>query len=454
MRQVSAIVGKSLFLVALLWTAPQLLADARTYYIPSMPKDLSRFEVSLVTVGYESELYQLWGHTALRLTDPDSRTDVTANWGFFDFEAPNFGLNFFRGILTYRFGFQSYDDMLKTYVYEGRSVWVDKLSLTPLQKEKLMQKIIWNAQPENRSYQYMYFFDNCSTRLRDNLDEAMGGAFRERFGKGLTDLSFRDIVRRHMAPQPFFGMSLDVLMNDRLDRPVSLWEEMFLPLPLRQYLLQMPAIDDGGKPRLGEALVSESKQVLSYTGPVTPNYNGFHLVVIPFAILLCISLALGGITGTSEQKPSSRKENWFRRAIGAVGVLWGGLFGTFGVIMLVAWIASAHLDLHHNSNLWIFWPTDILLLWFAAKWLIFGTKRPISPRLKGILRIYSALHLLGFMVLVSFTFLGVFHQDTRLVTSYFGPPMVFFWGLVFRKIAMDPVIATRAVRLHPHGDQA
>lgn len=440
--------SKFLVLTLLLtgWLCPANLGfGAKNYYSPVMPKDLSKLEVSLITAGYGEDIYQLWGHTALRFKDTDSGTDVVANWGFFDFDAPNFAWNFFRGILTYRLGFQTYDDTVRTYVYEQRSLWEDKLNLTAGQKEKLLTKLIWNAQPENRGYNYMYFFDNCSTRPRDFLDLALGGAFQNRFGKGISDFSFRDKVRQHMAPQPFSSMALDVLMNDRLDRPMTIWEEMFLPVPLRTYLGQMPAIDDAGKPRLGEALFNGSKQVLSYKIAQPPSYSGFHMVVLPLAFLLCLCLALGAIGGTPAKSSGSGYSGAFMRTLGAISLLWGAFFGAFGLIMAVAWVASEHLDLQHNGNLWLFWPTDLALLWLGGRWLVFGSKRPVSQRLKDILKVYSMLHLFGFGLLVTLTFVGVLHQDTRLVTSYFGPLLVFFWGLILRKVGMDRPLAMRSI---------
>ena len=61
-------------------------------------------QVSLITCGPGEELYSKFGHSALRIRDVSQGFDVIYNYGLFDFNAPNFYLNFVKGKLRYFLG--------------------------------------------------------------------------------------------------------------------------------------------------------------------------------------------------------------------------------------------------------------------------------------------------------------------------------------------------------------
>ena len=119
------------------------------------------------------------------------------------------------------------------YRAQQRTVWQDRINLTNPQKEILYRRLQWNLEASNREYAYQYFFDNCTTRVRDYLDEALGGRLSEVYD-GVTDVTLRDQVQAHYASVSLIAFSLDILLNSNIDRKVSEWESMYLPLELRQ----------------------------------------------------------------------------------------------------------------------------------------------------------------------------------------------------------------------------
>ena len=140
---------------------------------------------------------------------------------------------------------------------------------------------MWNLQAENLAYEYHYFFDNCTTRVRDYLDEALGGAISDQYS-GVTEKTFRHYVREHYASVSLIGFSLDVLFNSNVDQQVSEWEDMFLPLTLRQRLQAMSS-DVGG-----------AEEVHRYCQTIRRSWNS-----TTYRSTECISDCICGIAGAT-----------------------------------------------------------------------------------------------------------------------------------------------------------
>ena len=131
-------------------------------------------QISIITCGpTQAELYSAFGHTAIRVYDSLQGIDDAYTYGMFSFNQPNFYLNFARGSSFYILGVQSYPDFRYTSIYYNRSVHEQKLNLSSEQKQKIFDFLQWNAQTENRSYRYDYFYDNCATRVRDAFKKAL-----------------------------------------------------------------------------------------------------------------------------------------------------------------------------------------------------------------------------------------------------------------------------------------
>ncbi len=69
--------------------------------------------VTLVTCGPGEELYEAFGHTAIRIHDPTLGLDVVYNYGTFDFDQPNFYWNFVQGRSLYMLAANRYSNFLR-----------------------------------------------------------------------------------------------------------------------------------------------------------------------------------------------------------------------------------------------------------------------------------------------------------------------------------------------------
>lgn len=193
-------------------------------------------QVSLITCGSGQELYEAFGHTAIRVYDPNLGFDLVYNYGTFDFNQPNFYWNFVTGRSMYRLSTSKYSNFVRAYEYYNRSVREQVLDMSLAQRQRLMDKLSWNAMPENREYLYDYFFDNCSTRPRDILLEALDGEVQfDTTHLPSNRLSIRDLTDLYIVDsQPWGDLGIDLCLGTRIDQPATAMQYMYLPEELEK----------------------------------------------------------------------------------------------------------------------------------------------------------------------------------------------------------------------------
>jgi len=128
--------------------------------------------VSLLTCGPGTELYTIFGHTALRIQNPVLGQDLVFNYGvFFVDNQVEFLVNFVSGNTNYVVAGYSYADFYSEYSSNGRWVKEQVLDLSSSETLAIQRFLFNNARPENRSYLYNFFYDNCSTRVKDVIEK-------------------------------------------------------------------------------------------------------------------------------------------------------------------------------------------------------------------------------------------------------------------------------------------
>jgi hypothetical protein len=147
-------------------------------------------EVELVTIGAGEFYWEAFGHSAIRIKSGNQ--DYMYGFGYFNFNDEDFFLNFAKGKMQYFLGIQASDIELDDYTQQNRKIWVQKLKLSSIQKNKLIKQLNYLAKPENRYYPYDYFLNNCTTKIRDILDEATDGEVSKQLKKINTNLSWSD----------------------------------------------------------------------------------------------------------------------------------------------------------------------------------------------------------------------------------------------------------------------
>lgn len=408
-----------------------LLSSARATadFIPPVPTDYTKVKVSLLTVGRGVQLHARMGHSILRVQDFSNQMDYLVNWGMFNFQDPLFIPKFFRGVLMYRMAFSPYQQTVDYYRnHEQRSVYEDELSLTPKQKQILINKIIWNAQPQNVHYPYQYFRNNCATIPRDYLDLALSGGISKQLGNLLQPETYRDYVWQNISSNILVGWALDVIFNSDTDIQLTRFEQMFYPINLRKYLNILSQVDDTGRPLLGSPLVVNSRLLVDLPEPGDSFLNGYRLS----SFIMGLPLLLIYVVAWISRRGDSKLLAWQNRFYGFVSLWWGMTAGFFGCAHFFMWLFSSHTDLHHNSNIVLFWPIEFLVI-VPGVYLGLSGKSFHSIRfLKiGFWRTFAQIHIISIFVYVIFAYSPLNTQDVQRVITYMVPlSLLYYLGML------------------------
>jgi hypothetical protein len=303
-------------LVTMAWAAPAH-AQAWQYPLPGYEKyyaseDPEEPTVELVTMGIGALIWERHGHIALCLRYRDHERDRCYNYGTAEFHKPlSMTWGFFRGTHSFWVAPQRPEELLWIYRHADRTVWVQPLPLTPEQKRKVRDKLEYDILDEHRYYAYDHFLDNCTTRVRDVIDDATGGALRS-MTESAGDKTFRDYAR-----DGFFGMRIPLLITDiamgrSTDRAPTYWERMFLPQYLREAVQKRwgiepyaiytrhgpPPLDDGPSGRVLFALVIVALTASAWATRLWGRFQraGVAVAVVPYVFLGTVLWFLAAIS--------------------------------------------------------------------------------------------------------------------------------------------------------------
>lgn len=316
----------------------------------SNPADL---QIQLVTIAPGDELYTWWGHSAIIVTDTRLGESRFYNYGLFSFETENFFSNFALGRLWFEVGAMPTQAALHAYRQRNRSIIIQTLNVSPEKRAEISRFVEINVLPENRRYLYDHYYDNCSTRIRDILDMASGGALYERTDVP-ADTTFRRITRRFSGRHFFADTLLMFLMGQSIDEPITLWETMFLPTELSEIIDTLMIEAPGGEI---EPFVIDRVVWNRATGrkPIPESAT----TGVPLA-LFCgggVFLVIALIWYAIRRKPAAR-----RIVFGIASCFAGFVIGLPGIILLFMSLFTDHAVTYWNENLFLANPLTFLAL--------------------------------------------------------------------------------------------
>lgn len=245
-------------------------------------------QFALLTCSPGELIYELYGHTAIRYTNMQTGDDWVFNYGVFDFNTPNFVLRFLTAACDYELGVVPFDYFCREYGLRGSSVYQQVLNLTAAEKRKLYQMLAWNSMPEHARYRYNLLYDNCTTRARDRIEEAIDGEVI--YSSPDSVLSYRQIIHQFTVGHPWSQEGNDLCLGVEADRPVTQRQAMFAPF----YYLHDAAGAQIKSPdgRLRPFVLSESKIVSAERTPVESAMNLTPAHVVALILLFTFLLML------------------------------------------------------------------------------------------------------------------------------------------------------------------
>ncbi len=301
-------------------------------------------EISVITCGPGyNELYATFGHSAFRVHDIPNKIDKVYNYGTFNFDTDNFYLKFTQGKLLYDLRAYNFGAFLQGYHRENRWVKGQVLDLTNNEVQKIYDFLENNAKPENRSYKYDFFFDNCSTKLYDVLETVLGKKIEFDNNFDEHDYTHRDLIYQYTTYLPWSSFGIDLALGSVIDRKATAKEYMFLP----DYVFsafEKISINENGK---AKPIVKRTEEILLDQDEQIQNNSIFKpFLIFSFLALIVILLTI------KDYKNNKRNK--------VLDTVIFGITGITGIIVLLLWFATDHSATANNFNiLWAFAPNLI-----------------------------------------------------------------------------------------------
>ena len=319
---------------------------------------MGKTRVSLLTVGPGREMYQLEGHTALRILT-DNGDDLVVNWGVFDFHSPNFAYRFVKGETDYSIGVTNFSWFLAEYAHAGRYVNEQELLLTEAEAAEVVRLVEINLRPENREYRYNYLLDNCATRPLAIVEKALevDGA-KLAIEMDVEPATIREEMRRYHANYPSYQLFIDFALGSGIDREATVRERAFAPIFLSEMVANTQIVAADGTTRHLAGMTT----ALLHSNLGETSEGGIPAWPI-IAIILVSAIAV-----TVRDVKRQRVTRWYDAGLYT-------LIGVLGLVSAFLILVSEHEATSPNIN--ILWADPLcliipLVIWFKkCKYLVF-----------------------------------------------------------------------------------
>ncbi len=341
----------SLIVMALSWlcvtaaAAPEIPGDQAVAdtVMPRIEK-ADPLVVSLITCSPGPEIYELYGHEAIRVKGEGR--DSVWNFGVFDFRQPNFIYRFVKGETDYMCAGYPFEWFMPEYVGRGSKVVEQELDLSQEEARRLLGMLQTNALPENRVYRYNYVKDNCATRIWEVMERA--ASEKVTYPDSVVYGTFRNEMRAYNRNYPWYQFGIDLALGAGIDEPVTAKEEMFVPVEMERMIAGAKFAD--GRPVVRATRVL-NEGVPDATLPSTPWWAGPML----WCSVAGAILTLVAICDLCRKKVT----RW-------IYSLWFLILGLAGCVVTFLVFVSSHEAT--TPNLLVLWLNPLQLLMAFGVW--------------------------------------------------------------------------------------
>lgn len=337
-----------------------------TLSIPSGSQPLSpSAKASLLICAPGDEIYSYFGHAGIRIQDPQYEKDIVFNYGVFDYTAPYFIWRFAMGETDYMVAAWRMSTFMMEYREDHRKVVEYELLLTPSERESLYEALVVNSKPENREYRYSHFEDNCATRVRDQIEKAVGGKIKYDTS-GDKRMSFRNLIDLYLQDNSWSGLGIKLALGLPTDQISTYSQKMFLPDYLGNDLHQAMVIRDGvAAPLTGPATVILDEPPFIFSFSI---FSPGVMVLLFFFLVLALTIL---------EKRRNLRFNWLDLSVFAA-------FGMAGMVLFFTTFISVMPSTKWNLNLVWACPTHLVV---AFLWL----KSSLRPKLHWYIRLTTII---------------------------------------------------------------
>ena len=296
----------------------------------------------LITCGQGTETYSIYGHSALRIAIAAKHSDIVYNWGVFDYNTKNFVWKFAKGRLDYMLDTEITKGFLQSYFFEQRYVYSQRINIDSKELRKLTELINENLRPENIKYRYDFFYDDCSTRIRDLLEKSIGEKLKYPPQEISKVPTFREMVAKYQNPYPWLKFGVDLIMGSTSDKKAHFRDQMFLPIDMRNGLSKSLVLrSDKMIP-----LLQNPEILLDFN---TPRVKQKFLISPPFVftLLIIVILILAALTKS-------------RKIIRIIDIIIYSVFSILSILMIFFNFFTDHQQMKWNLN--IIWLNPFILV--------------------------------------------------------------------------------------------
>ena len=301
-------------------------------------------QISVLTIGPGNNLNDAFGHSGIRLKT--SYSDIVYDFGRYNFEAPNFYLNFARGKLNYLQGKANYDNLVNFYKQQNRSIKEQILNLSAEEKQSVYTFLETNYAKNQGAYLYDFFYDNCATKIRDVIENATNGNIDYQLPGNYEDKTFRTLIQDELHPNAWGSLGIDIALGAIIDRTATPREHMFLPKNIHAFYSKATINN--------RQLVSNSKTIINSD---TKFKNGTFLLS-PIFVLSLIAILIIYITFNDHKKQRRTK------GLDAFIQL---ILGIIGILLTLLWFGTDHTATGYNYNLLWAFPLSLVMVIQAYK---------------------------------------------------------------------------------------
>jgi len=292
-------------------------------------------KISILTIGPGTSLNDAFGHSAIRIKDPVYKFDIVFDYGRYDFETENFYLKFAQGKLDYEINQSDFEVFMRYYQYNNRSVKEQLLNLNTEQKTAFYYLLKEAIKPENKSYPYDFFYNNCATKIKDDIETILNNQLAYYPKTTFKQFSFRNLIRSDLNQNSWGSFGIDIALGSKIDQIASVEEHMFLPKYLHQLLENARLKTDDSR------LVSISKTLYPSDAITKTNFFSSPLFILGALTLIMLFI-------TYKDYKNNTRSKWLDMGLFA-------FTGVVGVLLLLLWFATDHQATAYNYNLlWAF----------------------------------------------------------------------------------------------------